>query len=47
MEKKIVNAIIKVLRKRPEFNDWWENLDADSKNEITIELVSIIQTLKK
>jgi len=43
-EKKIVAEIIEALCDRSGFDDWWGNLDTDTKNEITIELVRIINS---
>jgi hypothetical protein len=36
MEKNIVNTIIQSLRKKKGFDDWWESIDSDTKNDIVI-----------
>ena len=43
MEKKIVNSFIKVLRKNAGFEEWWDKIDTNTKNEILIEMVRVIK----
>jgi len=43
MEKNIVNTIIQSLRKKKGFDDWWESIDSDTKNDIVIELVTKVR----
>ena len=49
--KKCVLEILDSLYGRSGFNDWWDNLDGNTEEEITLELLQIedskVQTLKK
>jgi hypothetical protein len=44
IEKKIVNSLIKVLRKNTGFDEWWDRIDTDTKNEILIEMARVVNS---
>jgi len=43
MEKKIVNSLVKILRKNAGFEEWWDKIDTDTKNELLIEMVRSVK----
>jgi len=38
----ILYDIINALQKHYEFNDWWDNLDEEIRNQIVIELENVL-----
>lgn len=44
MDREIVIKIIDALNNRGGFDDWWGNIDPDTKEEIISELESIVKS---